>query len=162
MREPVSIRAVPITVSEPPSSKTRAEPNSRLGTSMRSDVDAAGHGSAAVAGVLVVGPRQPGQAVEQNEDLPALLGQPFGALDHQLGRADVAARIAVGAAGDHLAADGAAHVGDFLGPLVDEQHDQLHLRMVRRHRLGDVLQQHRLAGARRSHDQAALSPCRSA
>ena len=33
MREPVSIRAVPMTVREPPSSQARALPKSRLGTS---------------------------------------------------------------------------------------------------------------------------------
>ena len=64
--------------------------------------------------------------------------------------------VAVGAAGDDLAADGAAHLGHLLGPLVDEQHDEVHLGMVLRHGLGDVLQQDGLAGARRGDDQAAL------
>ena len=52
---------------------------------------------------------------------------------------------------------GALHVGHFFGPLVDEQHDEVHFRMVLRHGLGDVLQEDRLAGARRRHDQAALA-----
>ena len=43
------------------------------------------------------------------------------------------------------------------GPLVDEQHDQVDLGVVLRDRLRDVLQQHRLAGARRRDDQAALA-----
>ena len=51
----------------------------------------------------------------------------------------------------------ALHVGDLFGPLVDEQHDEVHLGMVRRDRLRDVLQQHRLAGARRRDDEAALA-----
>ena len=49
------------------------------------------------------------------------------------------------------------HVGDLFGPLVDEQHDQVHLGMVLGDAVGDVLQQHRLAGARRRDDQAALT-----
>ena len=49
------------------------------------------------------------------------------------------------------------HVGDFLGPLVDEQHDEVDFRVVLGHRLRDVLQQDRLAGARRRDDQAALA-----
>ena len=52
----------------------------------------------------------------------------------------------------------ALHVGDFFRPLVDQQDDQEDLRVVLRHRLGDALQQHRLAGARRRDDQPALAP----
>ena len=50
----------------------------------------------------------------------------------------------------------ALHVGDLFGPLVDEQHDQVDLGVVGGDAVGDVLQQHRLAGARRRDDQAAL------
>ena len=75
-----------MTVSEPPSSKTRAVPNSRLGTSMARMSTPPLHGPAAVADVLVVGPGQPRQAVEQHEDLLALLGQALGPLDDQLGQ----------------------------------------------------------------------------
>ena len=66
---------MPITVSEPPSSKTRGRPNSRFGTSS-AGVDAAGHGPAAV-GLLVVGPRQPRQAVEQDEDVRPISARRF-------------------------------------------------------------------------------------
>ena len=58
--------------------------------------------------------------------------------------------------GDHLAVHRPLHVGDFFGPLVDQQDDQVHLGVVERHRLRDALQEHRLAGARRRDDQAAL------
>jgi hypothetical protein len=52
-------------------------------------------------------------------------------------------------------------IGDFFRPLVDEQHDQVDLGVVPGDAVGDVLQQHRLAGARQRDDQAAL-PRRSA
>ena len=52
---------------------------------------------------------------------------------------------------------GALHVGDFLRPLVDQQHDQRDLGMVGGDVVGDGLQHHGLAGARRGHDQAALA-----
>jgi hypothetical protein len=42
------------------------------------------------------------------------------------------------------------------GPLVDQQHDQRDLRMISGDGVGDALQQHRFAGARRGYDQAAL------
>src|SRR5688572_31009470 len=46
--------------------------------------------------------------------------------------------------GNDLALHRALHLGDFLRPLVDEQHDQVHLGMIRGDGRGDVLQQHRL------------------
>ena len=64
--------------------------------------------------------------------------------------------VAVGAAPDDLPLDGAAHLGHFLGPFVDQQHDDLHFRMVLRHRLREMLKQDGLAGPRRRDDQAAL------
>ena len=65
--------------------------------------------------------------------------------------------VHVGAAGDNFAADAAFHVRHLFGPLVDEQHDEVHFGMILGHRLGDVLKQNGLAGARRRDDQAALS-----
>ena len=50
------------------------------------------------------------------------------AFDDQLREPDVAFDVAVEAAGDHLAVDGPPHVGHFLRPLVDQQHDQLDVR----------------------------------
>ena len=58
---------------------------------------------------------------------------------------------------DDLALDGAAHVGDLFGPLVDEQHDQLDLGVVALDRRGDRLHDRGLAGLRRRHDDAALA-----
>jgi hypothetical protein len=43
------------------------------------------------------------------------------------------------------------------GPLVDQQHDQVDLGVIGGDRVGDRLQQHGLAGARRRDDQAALA-----
>jgi hypothetical protein len=59
--------------------------------------------------------------------------------------------------GDDLALHRTLHVGDFLGPFVDQQDDQEHFGMVVGDGLGDVLQQHGLAGARRRDDQRALA-----
>ena len=95
--------------------------------------------------------------VEQDDDVAAVLDQALGLLDHHLGDLDVAHRRLVEGRGDHLALHRALHVGDFLRPLVDQQHDQIAFRMIVRDRVGDVLQQHRLAGARRRHDQRALA-----
>ena len=49
------------------------------------------------------------------------------------------------------------HVGHFFRPLVDQQHDQLHFRIVGGNGLANVLEQHGFAGARRCHDQGPLA-----
>src|SRR4029077_7323372 len=51
----------------------------------------------------------------------------------------------------------AQHVGDFLGTLVNQQHDQHDLRMVVRDRFGDRLKHHGFAGERRRDDKSALA-----
>ena len=59
---------------------------------------------------------------------------------------------------DDLAAQHvAAHVGDLFGPLVDEQHHEVHLGVVALDRVHDLLEDRGLAGLRRRHDQAALA-----
>ena len=119
-------------------------------------VHAARQRSAAVPHALVVGPGQTRDAVEQHEHLLAPLREAFGSFHDELGRAHVAGRVAVGTAGHHFAANRPAHLRDLFGPLVDEQHDEVHLRMIRGDGLGDVVQEDGLAGARRRHDQAPL------
>ncbi len=86
-----------------------------------------------------------------------MLDQALGFLDHHFGDLDVAAGGLVEGRGDDLALHRALHVGDFLRPLVDQQHDQEDFRMVVGDRPGDVLQEHGLAGARRGDDQGALA-----
>jgi hypothetical protein len=51
----------------------------------------------------------------------------------------------------------ARHLGDFLGTLVDEQHDQGDVGIVGGDGVGDVLHHHRLAALRAGHQQAALA-----
>ena len=105
----------------------------------------------------VVGARQTGDRVEQDDDVLLVLDQALGLLDHHLGDLHVALGRLVEGRRDDLAAHRALHVGDFFRPLVDEQHDQIHLGVVLGDAVGDALQQHRLAGARRRDDQAALA-----
>src|SRR3546814_18667159 len=69
----------------------------------------------------------------------------------------VARRGLVEGRGDDFAVHAALHVGDFLGPFVDQQDDQIDLGMVVGDRLGDILQQHGLTRTRRRDDQRALA-----
>ena len=86
-----------------------------------------------------------------------MLDQALGLLQHHLGHLHVARGRLVEGRGDHLALHRARHVGDFLRPLVDQQHDQVAFRMVGGDRVRQVLQHHGLAGARRRDDQRALA-----
>ena len=60
-------------------------------------------------------------------------------------------------AGQHLGRHRAAEVRDLLGPLVDQQQDQVHLGVVLGDGLAQVLEQRGLARLGRRHDQAALA-----
>ena len=59
--------------------------------------------------------------------------------------------------GDDLALDRALHFGHFLGALVHQQHHQVHVGVVGRDGVGDVLHHHRLAALGRRDDQRALA-----
>ena len=86
-----------------------------------------------------------------------MLDQALGLLDDHLGHLHVPLRRLVEGGADHLAAHRALHVGDLFGPLVDEQHDEVDLGVIRGDRVGDRLQHHGLSGAGRRHDQGALT-----
>ena len=94
---------------------------------------------------------------EQDHDIALVLDEALGLFDHHLGDLDMALRRFVEGRADHFAAHRARHVGHLLGPLIDQQHDQIDFRVIGRDRMGDVLQHHRLAGARRRHDQRPLA-----
>ena len=157
MRLPVSTSAVPMMVRLPPSSMLRAAPKNFLGLCSALE-------STPPERILprgrhdgVVGARQARDRVEQDDDVAAVLDQAL-APSRSPSRppARGAWRLVEGRAHD-LALDRALHVGDFLGPLVDQQHDEDDLRVVVRDAVAIVLQHHRLAGARRRDDQAALA-----
>ena len=120
-------------------------------------VDAAGEHLARGRNDGVVGARQTRDGVEQDHDVALVLDQALGLLDHHLGDLHVARGGLVEGGADDFALHRALHVGDFFRTLVDQQHDEHDFGMIGGDGVGDVLQQHRLAGARRSDDQAALA-----
>ena len=85
-----------------------------------------------------------------------MLHQTFRLFHHDLGHLDVPRRWLVKGGADDLPLDRPLHVGNLLRPLVDQQDDQEHLRVIRAHGIGQRLQQHRLSRPWRRHDQAAL------
>ena len=157
MREPVSISAVAMMVSEPPSSMLRAAPKKRFGRCSALAVDAAGQHLARGRHHGVVGAREARDRVEQDHDVLLVLDQALRLLDHHLGDLHVAGGRLVERRGHDFAAHRTLHLGHFLRTLVDQQHDQDNLGMVGGDRVRDVLHHHRLAGLGRRHDQAALA-----
>ena len=87
----------------------------------------------------------------------ALLHHALGPLDDELGDEGVLLGGPVEGGRDHLAADGPPHVGDLLGPLVDEQHEEVDLGVVALDRPGDLLHDRGLARLGRRDDQAPLA-----
>jgi hypothetical protein len=85
------------------------------------------------------------------------LHQALRPLDRQLRDRGVVRRRPVERRGDDLALHRPLHVGDFLGPLVDEDDHEVALGVVRGDRVRDVLHDRGLAGLRRRHDQRALA-----
>ena len=165
MRLPVSIRAVARIVRLPPSSMLRAAPKNRFGfcralasTPPERILPECGHFG-------VVGAGQARDRVEQDDDVAAELDHPLGLLDDHLADLDVPAGRLVERRADDLgsaALDRPLHVGHFLGPLVDQQHDDVALGMIREDAVGDLLRAGsscRCAAGRRS---GRAGPCRSA
>ena len=105
----------------------------------------------------VVGAREARHGIEQNQHVLLVLDETLRLLDDHLGDLHVTLRRLVEGRRDDLAVDRPLHVGDLLRPLVDEQHDQVHLGMVRGHRLRDALQRIVLPVAGRRRTRAAFA-----
>ena len=157
IRLPVSISAVAMMREAAALVDVARRAEEALGLLQRVGVDAAREDLARVRHHDVVGPGQTGDRVEQDDHVAAVLHQPLGLLDHHVGHLHVAVGRLVEGGGDDLRLDVLLHVGDFLGPLVDQQHDEHDLGMVLADGVGQLLQQDRLAGLGRRHDQAALA-----
>lgn len=127
-----------------------------LGSRESRGVDTTAQGASAGPGRVVVGPAQPGEGVEQDHDVPALLDEPLGAFHGEVRERDVLLRGPVERGGVHLAPDGTAHVRDLFRAFVQEDHHQVALGVVDGDGRGELLQQHGLPGLRRSDDQSAL------
>src|SRR3990172_1887303 len=84
-------------------------------------------------------------------------GGALGRVERELGHAGVVLGGLVEGAREDLALDGAADVGDLFGPLADEYDHDVGIGVVPRDAVGDVLEELRLPGLRRRHDERALS-----
>ena len=106
----------------------------------------------------VVGPGQPGEAVEQDADIVAGLDESLGAFEDQLG--DLAMRLngLVEGGTVDLSFNGPHHVRDLFGAFADESDHEVDVGRVGSHSVGDLFKDGGLAGLRRGNDHSALSP----
>ena len=151
------MRAVDRIVSEPPNSTLRAAPRNFRGGCRAEVGDAAGQDAAGGRGDDVVGAGEPGDRVEQDDDITSQLDEALGALDGQLGHHDVVLGAVVERGVHDLAGHRPADVGDLFGPLADQHHHQVRLGVARADRGGDLLEHQGLAGLGRRDDEAALA-----
>src|SRR5690606_25313236 len=120
-------------------------------------IQAAGQGAAAGGDDQIVGPGQPGDAVQEDDHVVAVLHQALGPLQHHVGQLHVVLGHLVEGGGQYLAPDRPLHLRHFFGPLVDEQHEEPGVGVVGGDAVGDLLQQDRLARLGGRHHQGPLA-----
>eukprot|EP00042_Codosiga_hollandica_P060670 m.921627 g.921627 ORF g.921627 m.921627 type:complete len:413 (+) comp87512_c0_seq1:117-1355(+) len=128
-----------------------------LGALQRVGVHTTGQHLAGAGQHVVVGTGQAGDRVQQDDHVLLQLDQALGALDDHLGHLHVAGGGLVEGGADDLTAHGADHFRHFLGALVDEQHDEVAVRMVGHQRVRQALHHLGLARLGLRHDQRALA-----
>ncbi len=105
----------------------------------------------------IIGPRQSGDGIEEDDDVTLVLDKTLGFFDDHLRHLHVPCRRFVKSGGDHFAVNRTLHIGHFFRTLIDEQNDKIDLGMIGGDRVGDILQEHGLAGPRRRDDETALA-----
>jgi transcription termination factor Rho len=117
----------------------------------RIGIDTTGQHLARCGNHGVVGACQAGDRVEQDHDIAFHFDQALGFFQHHLGHLHVARRRLVEGRSDHFAAHRALHFGHFFRAFVDQQHDQIGIRMIGGDRMRNVLQRpKRFFGAARN------------
>ena len=115
----------------------------------------AGHGAAtALVGIVAAG--QTGEGIQHDDDIVPLLHQAAGALQQQVAQLGVAAGGFIEGGGIHRHIHRVLEIGHFLRAFIQQQHQQVSLRIVGPQAPGHGLEQHGLAAAGRSHHQGAL------
>ena len=128
-----------------------------LGFLERFRVDAAGEDLPGHRRDGVVRPSEARDGVEEDDDVLSRFDKTLGLFDDHIRHLHMPGRRLIKRRADDL---GAGNSGDevrhLLRPLVDEQHDESHLRVVLGDRVRHLLQEDRLAGPWRGHNQPAL------
>ena len=126
----------------------------------RRRIQTAGQGPSAGGNRQVVSSGQSRDAVQKNHHILFVLHQTLCPLDDHLGYPLVVLGQLVEGGIDNLhilALDGLLDIGNLLRPLIDQQNDQMHVRMGYRDGARDLLQKRRLSGFGLGDNHASLS-----
>ena len=105
----------------------------------------------------VIGAGQTRDGIEQDDHVALVFHEALGFFQDHFRDLDVSLRRLVEGGADDFALHGALHVRDFFRALVNQQHDERDFRVVAGDGVGERLQHHGFAGARRRDDQSALA-----
>ena len=124
----------------------------------RTGIDSTGEDLSRLRCNRVVRAPESRQRIEQDHDVLSALDKSLGLFQNHVRDLDVTRSSFVKGRADHLRPDHACdHLGYFLGPFVDQQHDDRDLRMILCYRVRDLMHQDRLTRSWRRHYQSALS-----
>ncbi len=124
----------------------------------RAGVDTTGENLSRLRRDRVVRARESGERIQQNHYVLAVLDQPLRLFQNHVRHLNVTRGALVERRAHDLRARSAGdHLGHFLWPLVDQQHDDCDLRMILGDRVGHLVKQDCLSRARGRHDDAALA-----
>jgi hypothetical protein len=101
--------------------------------------------------------RPSGDGVEEDDHVLAHLDQPPGSLENQSRDSKVIRARSIGGRGDDLALHRAPHMGHFLGTLVDEQNEEMDLRIELADGEANLLEEDGFSRLRRGDDEASLT-----
>ena len=87
----------------------------------------------------IIGARQAGYRIQQDADVLFMFDEPLGLFDHHFGHSHVTFGRLVKGRGNHLGFDRPFHIGDLFRPLIDQKHDQFHVRVIGGNRVSDFL-----------------------
>src|SRR2546423_1087353 len=124
----------------------------------RTRIDATGEDLSRLRRDRVVRACKSGERVEQDHYVLATLDQSLCFFEHHISHLHMSWRTFVESRAYDLSADSARdHLSHFFRPFVYKKHDDGDLRMVLGDGVGHLVQQNRLSGAWRRHDQTALA-----
>ena len=129
-----------------------------LGALQGVGIEAAGEYASRLGRDTVVSPADPGDGIEENDDIAFAFHKTFCFFKHHLADLHVALRRFVKRGADDLGSFyRALHICHFFRTFINEQNDEIAFRTVRRDGVGKRLKKNRFAGSRRRDNEPALT-----
>src|SRR5690554_362490 len=105
----------------------------------------------------VVSTSKTSNGIQQDNHIFLMLNQTLGLLDDHFSNLNVTRRRLIKGGGNHFAAHGALHFSDLFRTLINQQNDDVALRMIARNRLRNALHQQGFTSLRWRYNQTTLT-----